>query len=385
MTSRLLASIAIATATGSAVHANGVQFSLLGEFYASAVSADGSVIAGNTADNAFETVRWTAETGAVRLGRATVPVLGTGAGIPGISDDGTRISATILSDDETYQTQGVWTTGTGWQQVSAYPADAGIVDSALGSAWGISGDGNQVVGLYWRAGQSDGLAHASVGTVAGGVNDLGSFGGSSRANDANHDGSVVVGWDEASDGHWRSVAWINGVETILHDVGAFTEAKAVNGDGTVIVGDAWNNDTGSLEAATWRWDGASWNEEILGVLEGTFPGFGRSVATGVSDDGSVIIGFNAYDFGPFSDSTGFIWTATLGMMSIEQYLTMHGVTLDPMFDVQNLTGISGDGKTLVGYGVDWNTFATQSFSVTIPAPGALAFAPVVLALARRRR
>lgn len=385
MTSRTLLALALATAIGSAAAADGVQFQLLGEFYATDVSADGSVVTGNTADNAFETVRWTAGTGVTRLGRATVPVLGTGAGTPGISYDGTRISATILSDDGTYQTQGVWTEGGGWQQVSAYPADAGIVDSSLGSAWGISGDGNQIAGLYWRNGQPGGIAHASIGTVAGGVVDLGSTGGASRANGTNYDGSVVVGWDEAADGHWRSVVWVNGAQTILHDLGAFTEAQAVNGAGNVIVGDAWNNDTGSLEAAAWRWNGASWDEQILGVLPGTFPGFGRSVATGVSDDGSIIVGFNRYDFGPFSDSTGFIWTEALGMVSIEEFLTSHGVVLDPMFDFGNVTGISADGNTLIGYGTDWNTFQTLSFSVTIPAPGGIALVGIGSLFASRRR
>lgn len=386
MSHRLLSAIAIAAVVGTTATADSVQFRLLGEFYATAVSADGSVVAGNSADNIFETVRWTDGGGVQRLGRATVPTLGTGAGTPDISYDGTRISGTILSDDGTHMTQGVWTEGLGWQSLSPYPSDAGIVDNALGSAWGISGDGSQVTGLYWRAGQPDGIAHASLGTLAGGITDLGSTGGSSRANAANYDGSVVVGWDEAADGHWRTVAWVNGVQTILHDVGAFTEATAVNGAGDVVVGEAWNNDTGTLEAASWRWDGTSWGEQILGVLPGTFPGFGRSIATGVSDDGSVIVGFNSYDFGPFSDSTGFIWTEALGMVSIERYLAINGVTVDPMFDFANLTGISADGRTLIGYGVDWNTFLIQSFTVTVPTPGTLVLAGVgMLATARRRR
>lgn len=385
MSSRSMCALVVATVAGTAACADGVQFQLLGEFYATAVSADGSVVVGNSADFAFETMRWTQADGVTFLGRATVPTLGTGAGIPDVSFDGTRISATILSDDGTHQTQGVWTSGTGWQAMSVYPSDAGVVDTSLGSAWGISGDGNHVAGLYWRMGQTDGLAHASIGTLAGGVQDLGSTGGSSRANAANFDGSVVVGWDEATDGHWRPTVWNNGVATILHDVGAFAEATAVNGAGDVIVGEAWNTETGTSEAASWRWNGSSWDEQFLGVLPGTFPGFGRAIASGVSGDGSIIVGFNAYDFGPFSDSTGFIWTQDTGMVSIEAFLALHGVDVDPNFDFGSITAISEDGRTLVGYGLDWNTFLTQSFAITIPAPGATALAAMGLALTNRRR
>lgn len=376
----------LAAVAGTTALASGVQFQLLGEFYATGISADGSVICGNSADFSYETVRWTAGSGVTFLGRATVPTLGTGAGIPDVSYDGTRITGTILSDDGTYQTQGVWTEGSGWAQVSAYPADAGIVDSALGSAWGISGDGNSVVGLYWRAGQPGGIAHASTGSVAGGVSDLGSTGGASRANAANYDGSVVVGWDEAADGHWRTAVWVNGVQSIIHDLGAFTEASGVNGAGDVVVGNAWNESTSTLEAATWRWNGSTWEEQILGVLPGTFEVFGQAAALGVSDDGSMIVGFNRFDFGPFSDTTGFIWTEALGMVSVEAYLASHGVEIDPLFDIASLTGISADGKTLIGYGTDWATFETQSFMITIPAPSSLAICAFgALVGARRRR
>ena len=68
------------------------------------VSSDGTVVVGNIA-GPYETFYWTAETGPLPLGRATVPVLGTGAGTPDVSADGTKVSATILSDDNLFQVQ----------------------------------------------------------------------------------------------------------------------------------------------------------------------------------------------------------------------------------------------------------------------------------------
>ena len=81
----------LANASASAAS---IQF--IGGNFVTDFSQDGSVATGNTGGT-FETFRWTKPTGVVPLGRATVPVIGTGAGSPDISWDRTKISATILS------------------------------------------------------------------------------------------------------------------------------------------------------------------------------------------------------------------------------------------------------------------------------------------------
>ena len=58
--------------------------------YPLAVSSNGAVIAGNDLD--YTSFRWTQATGLVSLGR---PQTGGGAGVPGISADGTRIAYSI--------------------------------------------------------------------------------------------------------------------------------------------------------------------------------------------------------------------------------------------------------------------------------------------------
>ena len=68
---------------------------------------------GNTYDGNYEAFRWTELTGLVTLGAHTGS-LGIGAGTPDISDDGLRISATVLSPDSTAATQGIWVKGEGW-------------------------------------------------------------------------------------------------------------------------------------------------------------------------------------------------------------------------------------------------------------------------------
>jgi hypothetical protein len=134
------------------------------------VSTDGSVVAGNLATGGFGAYRWTQATGVVPLGRQS---WGGGAGQTVMSADGTKIAATIGSLDSTYNTQGLWTLGSGWQELMPpMPPDGGQIDMSLGSIWGISGDGTTPVGLYWRSGQGN-RAHASKWTQATGVVDLG--------------------------------------------------------------------------------------------------------------------------------------------------------------------------------------------------------------------
>ena len=346
---------------------------------ATAICDDGSVVVGNT-EGDYETFHWTEEAGRERLGRGTVSVLEGGAGAPDISDDCTKVSATILGADSTYGTQGRWTLNVGWQEtMPPAPPDGGIMGNFYGSAWGISGDGGTVVGLYWRPDQPGGSAHACAWTESTGVVDLGSDGGNSRANDANYDGSVIVGWDEnPAWGGWRPAVWVDGVKTILGEYDAFCQAEAVNSDGTVIGGQSYDDSTGQRGAALWRWNGSTWIEDYLGVLPGTFAGYGMATIRDMTPDASVMVGYNEFDFG---SATGFIWTEETGMVDVVDFLTDSGATLPTEFMLLELTGITADGKTILGIGRNtYYPYAFRSFLIRIEddsaVPGVNVASPV---------
>jgi uncharacterized membrane protein len=381
--------VGVTTAIVSIASCNAASIEFIGSVLATDISADGSVVVGNT-EGDFETFRWTSATGVVPLGRATVPVLGVGAGTPDVSDDGTKVSATILDDTGTLATQGLWTLGSGWQQLQPYPPDGGVLDQSLGSAFGLSGDGTTVTGLYWRPGQPGGLAHATSGTLASGVMDLGSDGASSRASGANYDGSVLVGFDESPTfGVRRPAVWVNGVVTNLAalDNGEPGEVNATNGAGTIIVGENWDPVNFLTGAAIWRFNGATWDEQQIGVLPGTDPIFGGLAScTDTNSDGSLVIGFNRFSF--FGGATGFVWTPAGGMVSAAEWLTSLGITLVPELFVTDLSAISADGLHVVGTAVDINTFQSNSFIVTIPEPtslGAIGLLGLLAATRLRRR
>ncbi|MCP4249406.1 MAG: hypothetical protein GY778_20380 [bacterium] len=328
-----------------------VTFDTIGSGFATDVSNDGSVVVGNTVGE-YETFWWTAATGIIPLGRATVPVIGVGAGTPEVSDDGMSVSATIIDATSTYATQGLWTMSAGWQDlIPPTLPDGGIMDSSYGSAWGMSGDGLTVVGLYWRPGQPGGSAHACSWSQSTGLVDLGAGPSSSRANDANYDGSVVVGWESTATGTWQPVVWVNGVQTILTDVIVNGQADAVTPDGTMVVGmsielpyQPWY----TREAAIWRWTGTIWEEELLGNLPGTNGPYGYSIAGDVTADGSMVVGYNRLT-DPWN-ATGFIWTESDGLVDVEQFLIDHGIVVDPDFDLRSLSAVTDDGTIMVGTG-----------------------------------
>jgi len=111
-----------------------VGFALIGEGMPTDISADGSVIVGNT--NGWEAFRWTKHDGMVRLGNK-----GPIAGTPDVSDDGTKVSATISSDDGTYYTWGLWTLGLGWQELmppAPHPARSRGFSAQRRSSWSDS-------------------------------------------------------------------------------------------------------------------------------------------------------------------------------------------------------------------------------------------------------
>ena len=327
-----------------------VSFEFICEGYALDITPDGTVVVGN-ALGTYETFRWTALDGFELLGGSTAGM--GGAGTPDVSADGRHASATIadVATDSTYITQGLWTQGEGWTEtMPPTPPDGGIMDRAYGSAWGLSDDGSTLVGLYWRPGQPDGSAHASCWTEATGVVDLGSSGGNSRANDADYDGNVIVGWDENPDwGGWRPTVWVDGVMTVLESPDGFCELYAVTPDGQMVVGNSYNPDRLFAEAAAWRWTGSIWDKQVLGSLPGTMGGYGTVAPNDVTADGSIVVGTNGFNWQQWA---GFIWTEETGMDHVNDFLVDNGVTLPADFDIQSLTAISDDGTVMIGFGQD---------------------------------
>jgi hypothetical protein len=350
-----------------------VTFEEIGIGLVTDISDDGTVATGITGVS-WEVFRWTEVDGIVPLGR----VAPAQAGTPDISEDGSRISGTIASEGEGLAVPGLWIEGQGWTELMPpLPPDGGQIDSGYGSQWGMSGDGRTLVGLYWRPGATDGVAHAFSWHSTTGLVGLGSGGNQSRATEANYDGSVIVGFDEnpVFGNRWPAV-WVNGVKTLLLSSGEKAlEATAVNNEGTVVGGMATREGSELAEAALWRWNGASWDLEILGALFGTHPVYGAAQVNDMTPGAEIVVGINSLG-GGLSD--GFIWTPDGGLQEIGQYLLANGITIPPNLDLLAVTAISNDGSIMVGTGREtvepWNYkswIVRQPRITDAPAPAAV--------------
>jgi uncharacterized membrane protein len=359
-----LAAAALLAATVSGAGAETLAVDKLCVCWVTSLAADGHAAAGFlTYDNA--TLRWTRKDGVKALGRNS-SAIGVGGGTPRISRDGKVVAATILDATGSFATSGRWTAAGGWQELDhPLPPDGGVMDLEDSAVFGMSGDGAVVTGLYWRPGQHDGSAHASVWRSETGMVGMPTDGGSSRIDGASADGRVLSGWEEdATTGQRLATVWVDGVKGALDPQRLGSEANTVNGDGTILVGEAWNDASQHSEAAMWRWNGASWDRRLLGLGKGGTV-TASSVATGVSDDGSVVVGLYRDKLQKFS-SGGFVWTAESGLVDASRWLQVNGVAIHPgKFTVMSVSAISADGRVLAFVGQDTvPPYATRTYLVT---------------------
>jgi len=235
-----------------------------------------------------------------------------------------------------------------------------------GSVWSeahaASGDGSVVVGnslienpnkpgtdlteaFIWQAGVMTGLGFLELSKG----NDL------SAATAISADGSVVAGRSHVSDPNHpakktsEAFIWEAGVMSGLGFLAAdgidyHSEALAISGDGLVVVGLASNTDpsdpTTSVDEA-FRWEGGVMTG--LGFLQSDTKDV-RSEATGVSYDGSTVIGISNVDHPDVPDtsvSQAFIWK--------DGVMTGLGFLAGSPGPYQSIaTGVSADGSVVVG-------------------------------------
>ncbi len=314
---------------------------------------------------------WTEEAGIVGIGGA-LPGDGFG-GTPSISADGLRIGGTNVNPD-TGRGEMAWydVTSGQWHNLGGI---GGFSDFSTSSGWGISGDGQHVVGLGWV---DAGTAHATRWAEGTGTVDMGSTvpGMSSRANGTDYDGSVVVGWQDGEFGGRNGAVWVDGVQTVILDGDGFNvgEAQSVSADGQWVTGIAFSNQS-------WRYNTVTTAFEYLEPVAGDFF-FPTAFGTGISDDGSTIVG-SVRDFGPPIFGTGVVWQDG-AVMTLADFFTSAGVAYEPGFLFSVPLAISGDGLTYSGLGLSPSE-GVIGWVVTVPTPGTAALLGLVAFAAGRRR
>lgn len=281
-----------------------------------------------------------------------------------VSRDGKTIVGNAL-DQAGRENAAIWTGGTNWTVLGSITPNAQPCDALLSGAYGTNADASVIVGLAW-----DGcsIARAFRWEESTGVVNLGTItGGSTRANGVSGNGRVVVGWDTHPTGFRQGARWVDGVGELFRGPSGFVgEAHGTNSDGSLVVGAGCDpaDTVGPPKAWTWT--------QAAGVK--CFPVRRPSWALNLpyqalmletSDDGRVTGGSLSFGL----DAESVVWFDGEPFL-LRDYLRSHGVpdAFEGWVNTGFITGISPDGRTLVGYGAGPRAF--QGFMVLLPKLGA---------------
>jgi probable HAF family extracellular repeat protein len=286
-----------------------------------AINSDGSVIAGwsrsSTADQAF---RWTGGTmtgiGALAI---TSPPCGPNPSSQAfaLSADGTTVTGQSLDNSVCNGDGFRWTSGSGMQALVC-PLTP-ITTCFQNNAVGVSTNGSVIVGTANQSGDLSGAAWRWTGgtfnIIAGPFTNTSNQ--SAFAAGVTPDGNIVAGSIQTKINQVvqpaQAFIWNNTTNTmaILGNIpGAGTldsRATAINGDGSVVVG---YQNTGNGVAARWTAAHGMQNIKTLLAASGAnVTNWALSQATGVSSDGTVIVGVGT---GPCNCTAGWIATLPVG-------------------------------------------------------------------------
>ena len=192
---------------------------------------------------------------------------------------------------------------------------------------------------------------------------------SSEAYAVSADGSTIVGRGTPVQRAWRLDDQFNTI--FLGDQqggGDLSTARAVSADGSVVVGRV--HTTSGAEA--FRWTNATGLMVGLGDLPG---GAFESDAWGVSHDGTVVVGYGVSPGGTLSGAEAFRWQLTDPLTGTGEMIGLGDL---PGGDSTSAaTGVSADGTVIVGASSSaasdaYSLFATEAFrwALTDPVTGA---------------
>jgi len=219
----------------------------------------------------------------------------------------------------------------------------------------VSDDGSAVTGFNAISGfqWTEKTGIVSIGAKLNGTDVVGPDNQFFSANALSSNGSVVVGTNTLSfQGNGEAARWT--AATGPQGLGTGNEdrstASGVSGDGLIVVGTTfWNSSEYSYSEA-FRWTDATGMVALLEQPGGPGP---SSFATGISADGSLIVG----GLGSYHDqlnSEPFVWTAASGMQRLVDLLTVQYGLGDEIagWQLGNIVDLSADGRFLVGNGVN---------------------------------
>ncbi len=305
--------------------------------YADDTSADGRVVAGYDTQSYWY---WTAETGVVPLLDTVSPGSGVG-GQACITADGKTMTCSTINPDTLKAEATLYHIDTAeYQRLGSFGFSCDIERSG---GWGMSSDGQHVVGLAWEVGCAARGFEWNAATNA--ITNLGTlyFFKPTRANDVSESGGVIVGWNDDYNGFRQGAVWIKNeagvyVQTNIAAPGSIKmrEAETVSGNGQWVYGLGKASFDGG---APWRWSVATGVQTITPT-----PVADVGYVVDANFDGSRVLCF----FGMMGGGGSYLWTAANGYVSLADIAAQAGVVVPDGWVMNLPLGMSEDGLTIVG-------------------------------------
>jgi probable HAF family extracellular repeat protein len=206
-----------------------------------------------------------------------------------------------------------WTASQGMQPLPIPPMD---------EAFAVSGDGSIIVGQFGWFNNTTGQSGTFTSNNPA----------AAMARGITPDGQIVVGAYGGGAFRWTQAGGLVAIDPVP---GQPSDADAISGDGTVIVGE-FQLPSGPYHAFRWT---ASTGLVDIGTLGG--PG---SRALAVNHDGSVIVG-TSFTNQQTTSNHAFRWTTTTGMQDLNKLTNAGSMVLT------FATGVSSDGTVIAGQGL----------------------------------
>lgn len=351
-------------------HALGFARWSVSEFIPYSISGNGTTIVGEGAQ--IQYLDMTSSTG-------TFTLIGGNTGYrPQVSNDGLRIGGTFTTVDpftgNNYRQFGIYDRNTEtWTSYGNLGYRSGTTAS---TGWGISGDGNTVLGQAYYNTTAQGTTGTRVNPVIGTV-PLGTptnlhpnTTNNGRVQGGSYDGTVVGGY---AVGTAPGAIWVNGVEKLMqYDFGTGLASLAaiedISNDGRYALGDG-NSSTGG---AFYIYDRIN-DTYTFGPnpYSTTVPTHIATMAS-ISSDGRFVAGRymqSSTNNNPFVNGKAFRYDTLTGSFDLLDDLAIAaGVDLQG-FHLSSITGMSDDGTKFIGLGSLTTGVQTTTFYLDIaPVP-----------------
>lgn len=353
----LLAALPAAAAPNNITDLGPLKSDNSGSSGASAISANGRTVVGNSDRRA---VVWSGSGWGTKTALGTLRADNSGwASASAVSDDGSVVVGSAEGDNVDGRSNAVVWSGSGWSTKTNLNLAHNSDIRRSSAAYGVSGDGSVVVGEAYVNDTDDMHAVVWSGSNWASQTDLGTLttdnskysSRNSRALAANHDGSVVVGYSRNDIDEQRAIVWSGrnwgtktDLGTLKADNSGSSTAVAINRDGSMVVG--WADDDNGRYATVWS--GSGWGTKTKLDTPEDF----SSSASSVSADGSVI-------GGSILSRDGFYRHAVVWSGSNWGTKTELGTLKSDNSGSSEVNGLSADGNFAVGY-VENDDYVTRA-------------------------